>query len=53
MYRLHVATAYHEAGHAVAGIRLGILTDTVTIEPNADRGSLGHSGESEQLFRAI
>ncbi|UCC45163.1 MAG: hypothetical protein JSU65_04410 [Candidatus Zixiibacteriota bacterium] len=34
MERKH--TAYHEAGHAVAHLRLGILQDKATIQPHAN-----------------
>jgi ATP-dependent Zn protease len=36
------ATAHHEAGHAVAAWRKGLRFKHVTIEPNAEAGSLGH-----------
>lgn len=36
------ATAYHEAGHAVAAIELGFQFDHVTIIPDETENSLGH-----------
>jgi hypothetical protein len=36
------ATAYHEAGHAIAAWWLQLPFKRVTITPNADAGSLGH-----------
>lgn len=35
-------TAYHESGHAVASIELGIPFRFVTIIPSEDEGTLGH-----------
>jgi hypothetical protein len=37
-----VATAFHEAGHAIANITLGLGFKYVTIEPDKAAGSLGH-----------
>jgi hypothetical protein len=37
-------TAIHEAGHAVATIRLGHVHDIVTIQPDYDEGLNGSSG---------
>jgi hypothetical protein len=36
------ATAYHEAGHAVAAHVLRMPIGITTVVPNAERGSLGH-----------
>ncbi len=36
-------TAYHEAGHAVAAYRLGLIVDTTTVVPNKENGTLGTS----------
>lgn len=41
MRRPSRATAYHEAGHAVAAARLGLVFDTVTVVPDPTTGSLG------------
>ncbi len=35
------ASAYHQAGHAVAALRFHFAVDLVTIVPDADTGSLG------------
>jgi Peptidase family M41 len=37
-----LATAYHEAGHAVAAWELRLPTGITTIIPNDEQGSLGH-----------
>jgi ATP-dependent Zn protease len=35
-------TAYHEAGHVVVHLYLGLPLTEVTIAPNAEEDSLGH-----------
>ena len=37
------ATAYHEAGHAVAQLFLGLGLKRVTIVPDKEGGMLGHT----------
>lgn len=37
-----IATAHHEAGHAVVAWRVGLGFKYVTVKPDANRGSLGH-----------
>ena len=37
------ATAHHEAGHTVIDYRFGLDVNYVTIQPNAEKGSLGNS----------
>jgi ATP-dependent Zn protease len=37
------ATAYHEAGHAVIGRKMGLVCGGATIVPNEDEGEAGHS----------
>jgi hypothetical protein len=43
--------AYHEAGHALAMIYLGLSFDYVTIDRDGD--SLGHVGHGKRQFRSI
>jgi len=40
--RISQATAYHEAGHAIAAWRLELSFRYVTVEPCVSDGSLGH-----------
>ena len=43
------ATAYHEAGHAVAGIVAGLGCGTVTIVPDDDGEALGSATVANPL----
>ena len=40
--KAEIATSYHEAGHAVSALWLGIAIGTVSVEPDESEGSLGH-----------
>lgn len=44
-------TAYHEAGHAVAAMLLGIKTVHVTIRPDHAAGSLGHHRSGRMVWK--
>jgi len=46
------ATAYHEAGHAVACYYLGVKAKSATIVPDKDQGILGHV-RHEDMFRGL
>jgi|GEM_PF-1888408 len=39
----HLSCAFHEAGHAVADVRLGLTFAGVSIIPNPEKGTLGRS----------
>lgn len=47
-----IATAYHEAGHAVAAVLLGLQLVRVSIAPTPERGSVGHT-EVKPLRRVL
>jgi len=46
------ATAYHEAGHAVACYYLGVKVKSATVVPDKDKGTHGHV-RYEKMFRGL
>jgi hypothetical protein len=46
------ATAYHEAGHAVACYCLGVKVKSATVVPDKDQGTHGHA-RHENMFRGL
>lgn len=38
--RLHKPSAYHEAGHAVVAVALGIAVESISVHPDKSRGTL-------------